>query len=292
MENNTTEQSKPCEHYIPDYDIKFEITTIAANQASTTRNINENGVVFMLEGEIEYSYNEFIDRRFSKNEMFFIPQSAAVYYKGITDCTMLTMYFNNHVDIICDNCIVFSYLNQSWKIDYDFHPLPMTTAISGYTTQVVSYINNGLKCNYLNQLKQKEFFIILRYGYPKSKLIEFFYPILGYRAEFKTMVLKNYHVGMSVGDLAASFGESQTNFSKKFKTEFGETVNQWMRKQKAKRIKLKLSIPSTTISDIIKDFSFVDASHLSRFCHEHFGCTPKTLMQQLRNKKTEVSDSK
>ena len=149
---------------------------------------------------------------------------------------------------------------------------------------MVSYllVAKKMPCDYLYDLKQKELFIILTYNYTRKELAEFFYPVLGYGTSFKQRFQAIYKNGLSISEIASKMNMSLRTFSRKFYVEFGEPARYWLLKQKAKNIKLKLSIPGTTISDIILEFDFTDMSHFTKFCKHFYDCTPAELMRQIK----------
>lgn len=210
-----------------------------------------------------------------------------MYGTAIVDTRMLVLTFNNRVDTPCDRCRLHQGRTYISDIDYDFRPLRITDALYGFAELMEEYIRKGIKCRFLHGLKQKELFVIMGAEFSDRDLAELFYPIVGGNGDFKTRIIESYRYGLDVNELANKFGMSYTPFLRRFKKEFNETVQEWMLKQKAKHIKLRLSIPTTTISDIIKAFNFTDASHFVRFCRKYYGCTPTELLNSVRNKKIE-----
>lgn len=281
-------QGNNCMHFIPDYDIGFKIVAPRKGEHYDGRKYEIHTLVFLLNGEIEFSYDDFLNRRFIKGDIFFVPQSVEMYGTAIIDAKMLVLTFNNSVDSLCDRCRLHQGSKYITDIDYDFRSLRITDALYGFAELMEEYIKKDIKCRFLHGLKQKELFVIMGAEFSDRDLAELFYPIVGGSDDFKTRIIENYRYGLDVNELAGKFGMSYTPFLRRFKREFNETVQEWMLKQKAKHIKLRLSIPTTTISDIIKTFNFTDASHFVRFCRKYYGCTPTELLNSVRNKKIEI----
>lgn len=156
-----------------------------------------------------------------------------------------------------------------------------------FVHQMEVYIQKNIKCSYLNELKQKELFVVLGAEYSEVELVELFYPVSGGSIDFKSRIMENYSYGLGVNELAHKFGMSYSPFLRKFKKEFGMPAQEWMLKQKAKHIKLRLSIPSTKISDIVREFDFTDLPHFIRFCRKQYGCTPNELRESVNRSKIE-----
>lgn len=276
-----------CIHFIPDYDIGFIIVTPKRGDHYDGHKYENHSLVFLLEGEVEFSYNDFLHRHFIQGDIFFIPQAAEMFGTAITDAKMLILSFNNHVESLCDRCRISQARKYISEIDYDFRPLKITNMLSTFACLMEKYIDKEIKCRFLHELKQKELFVIMGAEFAERDLVELFYPISGGNIDFKTRIIENYRYGLNVNELAEKFGMSYTSFLRRFKKEFGETAQDWMLKQKAKHIKLRLSIDTATISDIVKEFDFTDTSHFVRFCRKHYDCTPTELIKSVRFRKTE-----
>lgn len=230
-----------------------------------------------------FSYNDFLNHHFKEGDLLFLPQSSEIFGKAISDSKMLILNFNNSVKNLCDNCCLPNYLKDLDSINYTFKPLALNPTLLMFANLVENYLTTSIKCSYLHQLKQKELFVIMNSIYSRNELLELFYPIIGGSIDFKSRILDCYSYNTSVIELANKFGMSYTSFLRKFKSEFGETVQTWMLKQKAKHIKLRLSLPETTISDIIREFGFTDAPHFTKYCRRQYGCTPTVMIHQIRH---------
>lgn len=77
---------------------------------------------------------------------------------------------------------------------------------------------------------------------------------------------------------------SASTFNRKFKAEFNDSAYQWLLKQKAEQIKMRLMNESTTLSDIIREFGFHSHSHLQKYCKTHFNMNPSELKKRLRER--------
>lgn len=289
MRIETTFLHNECKYYISEYYIGFRKVTPKKGDHYIGKKYAYNTLVFVLDGEVEFSYNEYTNR-FQKGDMIFIPQASHMYGKALTDANMLVQTYDLLTESYCSNCVLsrmkFSTEGLN-EVKYDFSPLKMTPAITQFAALFDTYISEDYRCMHLHELKQKELFIIMEYNYTHKQMMEFFYPIIGEDIPFRAKVLKIAHEQLSVEEYAQRFNMSARNFSRKFNAEFGQTVHQWMLQRKVAQVKLKLSIPGVSIADILQDFHFADGPHFYRFCREHFGNTAKELMQKLRDKNTD-----
>lgn len=272
-----------CEHYISEYHIGFRVIQPQKGDAYEGQKFEFHSLVFMLKGEVELSYNEFIGHCFKQGDLFFMPQGSLIYGTAIVDSRMLILTFNNRVNSLCDNCTLSKHATLVQPTEYEFMPLPIHHRLALFISGMEEYIKEGIKCSYLHQLKQRELFILLQYCYTKEEVIKLFYPILG-KPSFHSWVVENYKPEMSITELASQCNMAERTFSRKFVETFGITFRSWMLKQRVKHIKLRMSMPGASFKDIMNDFGFSNSSHFARFCKDNYGMTPSALVENLRSK--------
>lgn len=287
MTTRCDQSNSYCKHYIPDYNVVFKIVTPQKGDHYYGQKDSNNTLVFVLEGEVEFSYDDYINRHFVQGDLFFIPHATEMFGTALTDAKLLVLNFNSRTESLCDRCRLSEYNQLLSDIDYDFKPLRMTETLYQFSQLMERYIQQDIKCRFMHELKQKELFILLGAEFPKRDLIELFYPVSGENLDFKIRIMENYQHGFEVSELAKNFGMSYSPFLRKFKKEFGMPVQEWMLKQKAKHIKLRLSMPGTTVPDILREFGFSDLPHFIRFCHKYYQCTPRELVASLKSSKRE-----
>ncbi|MBQ7843395.1 MAG: helix-turn-helix transcriptional regulator, partial [Odoribacter sp.] len=133
--------------------------------------------------------------------------------------------------------------------------------------------------------KIQELFIILHAYYTSDELAMLFYPLLGKNMEFKKLVVDYYLHVKSAGEFAELCEYSQGVFQKKFKDVFGETVYQWMQRQKAEYIKHRLMTSEVNLKELADELNFASSVHMNKFCKIWFGMTPSEVRQTFILKK-------
>lgn len=259
------QQHADCKHNMPDNEIGFKIVTPIKGEIYKGDKPLHNSVVFMLEGKVELSYGEYLHQQFSEGDMFLLPQSQGRYSTALTDCKIMVLSFDNEIEALCDNCTLSEYKKSDADMEYVFAPLKMTSTILHFCQLMEEYLQMDMRCSYIHQLKQRELFLLFRYCYKRVEMIQFFLPLIGEHVSFKNKVFKLYNQGVGVQELAAQFNMSETPFVAKFKAEFNATPYQWVLKQKRKHIMWRLSMPGTTISDIVREFKFTDGAHFLKY---------------------------
>ena len=274
-----------CRYYISEYYIGFRLVSPRKGETYEGKKFKFHSLVFMLEGETLFSYDNYLNRHFKKGDLFFTPQASTMYGVALEDSYMLVLTFSSHVESLCDLCSLTNYAKLRGPINYNFDALPITPTLWNFARLMEEYIHQEMRCSYLHQLKQKELFILLQYCYTEEQVLSLLYPALGL-LNFKSWILENYNPDRSMSELAAMYNMTPKSFSRKFKSEFNMTFRKWIIEQKAKHIKLKLSMPKTTFNDIVREFNFADLHHFYRFCKEQYCCTAKNLVAQIRNQNT------
>lgn len=272
-----------CRHFISDYHIGFNLLSLEKGEVSKENDTRYHNIIFVLEGELLFSYDEFLNRRFRKGDIFFVPQASTRYGEAIQSCYLLVLVFDSHIDSLCDACSISRLMNDVTPVDYDFSALPMTESLWEFARLMQSYIGSDMRCGFLHRIKQHELFVLFQYCYTKEQILKLFYPAIGL-FDFRSWVLANYHPQLSIVELAKKQNMTAKSFSRKFKKEFHDTFRNWTLRQKAKHIRHRLSIPGTTFSDIIRDFNFSDIRCFYNFCKEQYGCTATELVSQIREK--------
>lgn len=249
-------------------------------------------MVFLLEGKVEFSCGDSLKQCFCENDFFFLPCIPEVSGCALEDAKLMMLLFDSKVEMSCDDCSLYSYLKDApaeATANGSFRSLYATPQIRQFEETMAAYLQSDKPelCNCLRVLKQQELFILLTYNYTKKELTDFFYPVMSYITNFKQNFLAHYRSGLTIGEIASKMNMSMRNFSRRFCQEFGMNARQWLLDQKAKSIKVKLSVPGVTIADIIIQYDFTDLSHFTKFCKHYYGCTPAVLCCRIQGEKVD-----
>lgn len=270
-----------CSHYSSDYQCSFKYKTFDKDQVFDLSNPKANILICVLEGEISITCNEFTDRSFKADQLAFIPKASKASFSSVTPARILSCTFDVPMNV-CDKLSFRALWPLCHNINYDFQPVATRPQLKQFLELTVYYLRNGINCEHLHELKQKELFLVLRWFYPKEELAALLYPMIGKSMDFKALVLENYQKVENVDELAKLTHMSRSTFDNTFKEEFGMPARQWMLRQTAKHVRHHLSAPDTTISDVMIRFGFNSPTHFTRFCKQQLGATPTELMTKLR----------
>ena len=267
--------------YLTDLTTGFHYFELKANTYENSRVLEQNAILFIIDGSCSFSYNQYKNRVFLAGEMIFFPKSAIVTGVVLEDCNLLYMTYDIPISIY-DRLFITSLKKN---FNYDFKSLKINPPIDAFVNSLVHLLTNGGSYKELHDIKQQEIFLIIRIFYSKDDLTEFFYPIISQDFDFKNFILENHHKYHRLIDLIDLSNLSPNVFMRKFKKEFGISGYQWMLKQMCHKIQHRASQPNITITEIMNEVGIDSPSHFNRICKKHFNLTPKELIEMSKHDK-------
>ncbi|KAA5284635.1 helix-turn-helix domain-containing protein, partial [Bacteroides eggerthii] len=180
-----------------------------------------------------------------------------------------------------------SYLKEEPDVPLYFEALPIKEPLNLFLGLLETYLQAGVSCKHLHEIKERELFIIFRTTYTKREMIRLFHPIMGKEFDFKIAVLQHRDRVQSKKEMALLLGMSNSDLQRKFIQEFGETVSAWLQKQKNRKILSRLSFDSVSIKEIVHEFGFSSAASFNKYCKSNFGCNPTELRKKIKEDKIE-----
>lgn len=270
-----------CVNYVNAPDTGFRYEEIPAGTYFQKDSISQNYILLFLQGSCSIGSGFYPQRVFKADEMILIPKSSV--FEGYVLETIRVLVFHFHVPLnSCDKVTFEAYSDYCKRIEYDFSPLPIFSPVNTFIEQMIFYLNNGMKCGHLFEIKHKEFFLLLRAFYNKEQVSNLLYPILGKALSFKDFVLSNYVKAGCIEKLISISHLSKSSFYEKFKSDFGVTAKQWMLKQQVNIVRAKACEPQVTIKDLMEIIGYNSPTHFNRFCRTYLGCTPGELLKNSR----------
>ena len=273
------EEHLSCQNYMTTVETGFKYLEFTPNTIFEEENATKNYLLFFLEGNFTVSCNQFHNRAFHAGDMIVIPRSSRL--KGITetDSIVLSMFFDMP-EGNCDKLILQSLSGICDKIEYDFSPIKIHYPLTPFLEILTYCIKNGMSCAHFYDLMQREFFFLLRGFYEKQEIATLFHPIIGKEMDFKDFVMHNHTKVDNIEQLISLSNMGRSRFFSKFNEVFGMTAKQWMLKQRNQRILEKMTESGICIKDAIEELGFDSQSNFNRYCKQHFGCTPKQLIER------------
>lgn len=237
----------------------------------------ENELVFVLEGEVEFTFGPYKNSSVKTGQILFLPAASWFSCRAQKDSKVILMRLSPVIRL-CDSCSVESVLNES-NVDpnesrINPHLLEINTAVDVYLSALKLYVESGLLCHSFFTCKIKELFFLLRAYYRKEELARFFAPARTPDAEFSYSVIKSTHKYKTMKDMASAMNYTVSGFEKRFKRVFGVSGYKWMKEQKTRAILREIAQGDGTFKEMSEKFGFSTPSHFNDFCKQNLGKTP------------------
>jgi AraC-like DNA-binding protein len=278
MELLYPEEHLTCKNYVSDFHIGFSYRDMERGDKLSFSDKYFNYFLFLLDGEMMASCNEFRNHLCQGGEMVFIAQDSDFSAEAVTDLHYVQLSFDNQFTL-CDQMAL-----ESLPADTRppvFNKLDIRPPMRAVLDSVIFYLESKIQCKHLHAIKQKEVFLILRAFYTKEEVARFLAPMLNKNLDFKAFILKHYQEVKTVEELSAMCKMSVRSFNRKFNEYFNDSPYSWMLKQKSRHIKTRLADGKTPFGTIIKEYGFSSPAHFTTYCKKQFGQSPSKLRKQL-----------
>jgi AraC-like DNA-binding protein len=273
--------------YSPVQSKGFRFVELSGEQSIVLSLLNKdyNHLAFIIEGGVQISCNEFIDRRILAGQFILIPIAADVISHVIeAPCRILLFSFekffhmSEHEYIRDLGTIVATTVQK-------FAPCVVRPPLDMFISHLQMYFKLGMNKPLMHEIKHIELSAILRSFYTKEEVAELLYPMIGHYLNFRIDVMRNYRKVNHIEELAGIFGLEKRTFGRQFKEEFNTSPYRWILSQRAKHIQFSIAETTRSLDDIRREHGFKFPGHFTRFCREQFNLTPTKLARSLRSSK-------
>lgn len=187
MKLNYIKEHTSCVNYKTEEDAGFALKEAASGEHFDNRQqkIKANHLIFILSGEVSITKDSKEETRVRAGEFIFIPLSS--HYTGtvIQPGTYISLSFFHDAISLCDKHMLSSYLDEVQNTPLCFEPLSVRAPLDTFLHLLESYLQAGVNCKHLHELKERELFIIFRTAYTKSEIIQLLYPYNGNRGRLQ-----------------------------------------------------------------------------------------------------------
>ena len=246
----------------------------------------KNKILFTLQGDFDFRYNDLPEKKAEKGDFFFIPSSGQFGLTALSECNVLIMRLPGG-GVICESCNVQQLYKDEAEVTEeevndaaDINMLKINPLMWTFLHGLNESIKSGLNCRGYFDNKIKEMLIILKASYPRKELQSFFYLILSPNMAFMEYVRGNNGKYNSVAEFAQAMGMTPKNFSVVFLKVFKETPQRWMAREKAKLVYAELRSGNKSFAQIADEKGFSSQQHFNKFCQREFGKSPKKIRHE------------
>ncbi|MDH6304726.1 AraC-like DNA-binding protein [Parabacteroides sp. PF5-5] len=266
-------------YYISDFSVGFVLKQEKKGKTIQIKETHLNHLLFLLEGELNVSYNEFKNHLCVTDEMIFVAADSSLVIETYTEVRYLLLSFNNQLSLL--EQLDLQELKEFCNERNIFNKLDIRPPLHGVLESIIFYQSNKIHSRQLDEAKQKEIFLVLKSFYTKQELARFLKPILNQDMDFKAFIIKHYMDAKNVEELAQICDLSIRSLTRKFKLHFNDSPYRWMLRQKSHHVKTMLADRKIPMQQIIKDFGFSSPAHFTTYCKKHFEMTPSAYRKEL-----------
>lgn len=266
-------------YYNSDFNVEFNIKQERKGKTIQIKEMQLNHLLFILEGELNVSCNEFRNHLCVAGDMLFVSRESNLSAEAYTETTYLLLSFNNQTQLL--EQLELGDLKEYANERNIFNKLDVRPPLHGVLDSLLFYKKNKISSQLLDEAKQKEIFLVLKTFYTKQELSRFLKPILNQEMDFKAFVIKHHMGAKNVEELAQICNLSVRSLTRKFKVYFDDSPYRWMLKQKSHHVKEMLVDKKIPMQHIIKEYGFSSPAHFTTYCKKHFGMTPSAYRKEL-----------
>ena len=246
-----------------------------------------NKLVFVLQGQFEYSVGQVQLYPARRGNIFFLASGRSLWYRAVEDTRLLIVRLFGEMRF-CD-CFsiedLYKMKNEKLKMKNEdtgqatglpqgaFH-LEVNPVMEKYLEVLTLCRGAGLQCRYYHEGKIRELMYIFRAFYPKEDLGRLFATALSADARFSQQVMSCYSRYASLAEIAAAMNYTVSGFEKKFRKVFACSPYNWMVRQKAQDLWHCLITENMSLKEIAHRFGFSSTASLNNFFVKHFKVTP------------------
>ncbi len=236
-------------------------------------------VVFVTNGCVSISINQFENKVVDAGNFFLIPSRCLFKKIALTDVQLIVFHFQAEILFVSG---IFSkeLVEAREKIICNFSPIKNSPFINVFLRLVDKYMQEEIDSSELFELKKQEFFLLLSFCYPIEDVAKFLYSIINEDLVFEKFILDNFLNAKNIDELASLASLSTSGFIKKFQRHFNESPYKWISRKKAEYIYFDMKNGILSLQEIAHKYRFSSYSRLADFCKVQFGISPSVIYKK------------
>lgn len=238
-------------------------------------------MIFVISGKIKLWFKQDIETVVKAGEMVTAVFGKESYVTAMEDSVFMRLYVQGDGLDFCHRIVNSDLLlKRSEQSGKHGMALPMIAEIQSIIRQMTGYITDGLMCCEVHAMKQRELAAVLQAYYRPADLLPFIAPIYDPNARFYNDVMKLAGDYLPVKEMASQLNMSYPTFIRNFRKVFKDTPQEWLSKNRMKRLRDLLHNTAHTDQEIADELKFSTVQNMRAFCKTRSGLTPKQLREQ------------
>lgn len=208
----------------------------------------------------------------------FVPRHMEYTLKGIQGGTVVECICHGYLPVETER--VFGAMKGGKAENWRWTPLigpedRLTESLEGIV-RAEALLGSEELC----ELKTRELVLTALLTRGEGEMARWMAPLMMARDNFEAFVWANHDRAKGVEHLAELAGMGLSTFKRRFSQTFGESVYQWMMKQKARAVEREISGGRADIQELMSRLGFHSHVQFNRFCHKYLGEAPSKLLKR------------
>ena len=280
--------STECFHYDNSNAPLIEVLNVPKSEEKEV-SVNNNEIIFLVEGQLKYTFNDSPEYKVVKGEMLFFPAGGQYHYKAKTDVVLIILRLVKALKL-CEAFSIEKLCNfKSYSNDFHlrtknrFGVLNINPQIWQFLDGLKGRLADDLKCQGYFEVKIRELFYLFKKYYSKEELRDFFSFILSEDTVFSEHIRLRWQEFGSIGQMAESMYLSHKQFSKRFISIFGTTPQKWVMETKANIIYNEIVQTNKPFKQIAAENGLGSDTHFTWFCKKAFSQIPSEIRKNTKS---------
>lgn len=241
--------------------------------------LNNNEIVFVIEGRVRFSSDDYSEYEGFKGQMLFLPAGGNCSFEALSHSRLIIFRLYESIRL-CDNFDLEKLYGEKVADNgrrscvTRLGRLDLNNRMWYYLCGVNICISDGIKCLSFFKTKIKELLLLLRAYYTKDELHDFFFPILSSDTAFSEYIRLRWQSFHTVTEVANSMHLTHKQFYNRFVSVFGKKPQQWMNENRARIVQQEITSTKKQFKLIAAENGFASDTHFTRFCKKELGKTP------------------
>ena len=238
-------------------------------------------MIFVMSGKVKLCFKKHVETVVNAGEMVAAVFTEGSYATAMEDSVCVRLYIQGDGLDFCHRIVNSGLLQRlGEQVGEQGKVLPMIPEVQAIMRQMVGYVTDGLMCCDVHAMKQRELAAVLQAYYRPADLLPFIAPIYDPNARFYNDVMKLADDYLPVKEMASQLNMSYPTFNRTFRKVFKDTPQEWLSKNRMKRLRDLLCNTARTDQEIADELNFSTVQNMRAFCKARCGLTPTQLREQ------------
>ncbi|MCD8262442.1 MAG: helix-turn-helix domain-containing protein [Bacteroides sp.] len=231
-------------------------------------------ILFLVSGKVKYGLEDKKPGPVHGRNMLYVSPNIRLSLRATEPCQVVIIYTEHLIEL----CECFDKTEGKPYNDEILRTPPGIMEIHPrlllYLTNFRIFYQDGMRCKYYLLTKIEEMYYLIRAYYERMEIKRFFSLLGDEEREFSNKIITNWRRFRSVRQLAEFMNCSESAFTRKFKSVFGENAGRWLANKRKEAIWYDLTVGRDPLKVLAEKYLFSTQGLFSDFCRNNFGRSP------------------